>query len=592
MALSTVEAGIPLIPYPSPTTCNGRAPHDPLPRAALLAVLSCLLTVGKGGADIYPVLSALDISLGLKNARDYNWVNLSNTHTLPDLECINRLSAYIHAAYACFAFPHGASPRLAERGFLRSLDDAPSKTFLWRTATSSTKSFSRLPSDAEKEVLKSTTGAVALSGAAEELFGEAPVATVATIAEMAVTAMKSLILFVPLPSTVRVFAYLFANFGYAEATCPHCKDTILPAHTATACPLVTELNANAAIFTAKKLGSSPTVVHSLTHELAMQFTRPVIDAIVGLACAPVHGLSIDFTDPMYTQSNAVVKAAVYGHCSFAEASAILSERLDAATDLPSIEKIRGAMDSLKTSSEAAVNTATGTFLFIWAKISNVFSKRQDFTYKLEAAGKSKATSVSVVLVRPASEAEFYEMSHLFVMTIIALGLASATTVLKFMDDVVWGAVRMKEPFSVAHELFIGYLNLIDFDPTRALNMGNVFRRGGQDTLLSEARRNAAAFFRTCGANPQLKGATDEKAKIPRPDLKPNGKHDDSSKKPCPDFNGGRPCRTLKPDGTCVFAHKCNQFVSDKGPMGYCFGPHARCNGCAYADDKKLRSPAK
>ena len=538
MALSTVEAGIPLIPYPSPTTCNGRAPHDPLPRAALLAVLSCLLTGGKGGADIYPVLSALDISLGLKNARDYNWVNLSNTHIRPDIECIVRLSAYIHAAYACFAFPHGASPRLAERGFLRPLDDAPSKTFPWRTA------------------------------------------------------MKSLILFVPLPSTVRVFAYLFANFGYAEATCPHCKDTILPAHTATACPLVTELNANAAIFTAKKLGSSPTVVHSLTHELAMQFTRPVIDAIVGLACAPVHGLSIDFTDPMYTQSNAVVKAAVYGHCSFAEASAILSERLDAATDLPSIEKIRGAMDSLKTSSEAAVNTATGTFLFIWAKISNVFSKRQDFTYKLEAAGKSKATSVSVVLVRPASEAEFYEMSHLFVMTIIALGLASATTVLKFMDDVVWGAVRMKEPFSVAHELFIGYLNLIDFDPARALNMGNVFRRGGQDTLLSEARRNAAAFFRTCGANPQLKGATDEKAKNPRPDLKPNGKHDDSSKKPCPDFNGGRPCRTLKPDGTCVFAHKCNQFVSDKGPMGYCFGPHARCNGCAYADDKKLRSPAK
>ena len=535
MALSTVEAGIPLITYPYPTTCNGLAPHVPLPHAVLLAVLSCILTVGKGGAD-YPVLSALDISLGLENASDYNWLNLSNIHTRPDFECINRKLS----AYACFAFPHGAAPRMAERGFPRPMDDAPSKIFPWRTAT------------------------------------------------------KALVLFAPLPPTVRVFAYLFANLGYAEATiCPHCKDTILPAaHAATACPLVTELNANAAIFTAKRLGSSPTVVYSLTHELAMQFTRPVIDAIVGLACAPVHGLSIDFTDPTYTQSNAVVKAAVYGHCSFAEASAILSERLDAATDLPSIEKIRGAMDSLKTSSEAAVNTATGTFLFIWAKISNVFSKRQDFTYKLEAAGKSKATSVSVVLVRPASEAEFYEMSHLFVMTIIALGLASATTVLKFMDDVVWGAVRMKEPFSVAHELLIGYLNLIDFDPARALNMGNVFRRGGQDTLLSEARRNAAAFFRTCGANPQLKGATDEKNKSPRPDLKPNGKHDDSSKKPCPDFNGGRPCRTLKPDGTCVFAHKCNQFVSDKGPMGYCFGPHARCNGCNYADDKKLRSPAK
>jgi hypothetical protein len=38
------------------------------------------------------------------------------------------------------------------------------------------------------------------------------------------------------------------------------------------------------------------------------------------------------------------------------------------------------------------------------------------------------------------------------------------------------------------------------------HMGNVFRRGGQDTLLSEARRNAAAFFRAGGANLQLGGA--------------------------------------------------------------------------------------
>jgi hypothetical protein len=349
------------------------------------------------------------------------------------------------------------------------------------------------------------------------------------------------------------------------------------------------------IFATKKLGASPTVVHSMTHELAAQFTRPVIDAIVGLACAPVHGLSIDFTDPMYAPSSAVVKAAVYGHCSFAEASALLAERLDAAADMTAIEKIRGAMDSLKTSSEAAVNTATGTLMFIWAKISNVLAKRLDFTYKLEAAGKSKAASYSVVLARPETEAEFYEMCHLFVMTIVALGLASATIVHKFMDDVVFATVRMRESFGVAHELLVCYLHEIDFDPGRILHMGNVFRRGGQDTLLSEARRNAAVFFRTCVGTPQLDGAKnqgDRNSKNPKPDLKPNGKHDDSSKKPCADFNGGRPCRALKPDGTCVFAHKCNQFVSDKGPLGYCFGPHARCNGCTYADDKKLKSPAK
>ena len=392
-------------------------------------------------------------------------------------------------------------------------------------------------------------------------------------------AMYTFAVLAPLPVGIKVLAIAMSNFYTVDAVCPHCKDTILPAgHLAAACPLVVELTKNAEIFEKKKLGSSPTVAHSMTHELAMQFTRPVVDAIVGLACAPVQGVQIDFTDPMYNAASAVVKAAVYGHCSFAEASAILAERLDAAANIEAIEKIRGAMDSLKTAGETAVHSATGTFLFVWAKVSNVISKRADFTYKLEAAAKSKSAVHSVTLVRPETEAEFYEMTHLFIMTVIALGLASATIVIKFIDDVVFGTVRMREPFTVAHELVICYFREMDFDPARLLHMGNVFRRGGQDTLLSEARRNAAAFFRVGGGNLQPKGNNDDKLGNIKTvkTIKPNGKSDESSKKPCPDFNGGRPCKHLKPDGTCTLAHKCNQFVSDKGPGGYCMGPHARC----------------
>ena len=105
---------------------------------------------------------------------------------------------------------------------------------------------------------------------------------------------------------IPVFVFLLSYGVLVDATiCPHCKDTILPAaHVAAACPLVTELKANAVIFNTKKLGTSPTVIHSMTHELAMQFTRPVVDAIVGLACAPTQGTSIDFTDAAYTQANA------------------------------------------------------------------------------------------------------------------------------------------------------------------------------------------------------------------------------------------------------------------------------------------------
>ena len=48
MGLPTVDAGIPVTIYPSLNMCDGLAPHDLLPRAALLAVLPCFLTVGRG----------------------------------------------------------------------------------------------------------------------------------------------------------------------------------------------------------------------------------------------------------------------------------------------------------------------------------------------------------------------------------------------------------------------------------------------------------------------------------------------------------------------------------------------------------------
>ena len=373
-----------------------------------------------------------------------------------------------------------------------------------------------------------------------------------------------------------------------HAVCTHCKDTISPTHLDAACPLVVNIAANAQIFSAKTLGSAPTVTYSLTHELAAHFNRPVLDAIMGIACAPCQGAIVDLKATAYAAANAVVKAAMYGHCSFAEASAELAERLDAALQPLDVEKIRGAMESLRIGAESVVYSSSGALAFIWAKISNVQSKRDDPTFKLEV-GKAKTASHTATLVRPKTEGEFYEMIHYFIIVIVALGMASATIVMKFLDDVVYGALRMKEPWKVAHELLMVYFREIDIDPQRVMHMGNVFRRGGQDTLLSEARRNAAAFFRAGGANLQLEGATDtiKDTKV----IKPSGEGDEHSKRPCSDYNAGRPCKKLKPDGTCVFAHKCNQFVSDKGPNGYCFGDHLRPD-CKYDDAKRLKAPAK
>jgi len=390
-------------------------------------------------------------------------------------------------------------------------------------------------------------------------------------------------------SSTVMLSLLLHSLPVARAVCTHCKDTISPTHLDAACPLVVGIAANAQLFATKSLGASPTLTYSLTHEMAAHFTRPVVDAIMGIACAPCQGAQVDLKSAAYAQANAVVKAAVYGHASFAEASAELAERLDAATTQLDVDKIRGAMDSLKLGVESAIHTSSGALAFCWAKISNVLSKRTDPTFKLEM-GKAKAASHTATLVRPKNESEFYEMIHLFIMLIVALGMASYTIVGKFLDDVVYSVIRMRENWKVAHELLLLYIREIDLDPLRTMHMGNVFRRGGQDTLLSEARRNAAAFFRAGGGILQLEGANDTFKETKT--IKLNSGSDDLSKRPCADFNAGRPCKKLKADGTCVFAHACNQFVSDKGPNGYCFGDHARGAGCSYDDAKKLRAPAK
>ena len=345
--------------------------------------------------------------------------------------------------------------------------------------------------------------------------------------------------------------------------------------------------ANAAIFAESKLGSAPRMQHTLPPEIGLHFSRPMCEALVAVACSPRAGKDIDFDSETYSTSQAVVQAATYGHCSVAEAACELAKRLDGAETQLAADKIKGAMDSLKIAGEGVASTTQGVLAFIWAKVSNIAPKRAAGTVKIVTSSlKNRAAELSASLVRPTTESAFFEMIHLFQMVVIGLGLYTGVIVMRFVDDVVYLALRMGEKWQVAFELFSLYMREVDLDVTGVVNIANVFRRGGQDTLLSEARRNAVVFFRTLGGNPnttlKLLGTTGTIAH--------NGKCNDASTRPCVDFNNGRPCKRLSPDGTCQFAHKCNQYVSDKGPGGFCFAVHARCNGCTYDATKKLSKP--
>ena len=106
------------------------------------------------------------------------------------------------------------------------------------------------------------------------------------------------------PSSSAMLSLLLHSLPVARAVCTHCKDTIAPTHLDATCPLVVGIAANAQLFATKSLGGSPTLTYSLTHEMAAHFTRPVVDAIMGIACAPCQGAQVDLKSAAYAQAHA------------------------------------------------------------------------------------------------------------------------------------------------------------------------------------------------------------------------------------------------------------------------------------------------
>ena len=288
--------------------------------------------------------------------------------------------------------------------------------------------------------------------------------------------------------------FMYALDG-VYGVCPHCKDSIAGCTGGNDCPLFKEHTANTALFTTRVLGSAPRVTYSFPPELAAAFPRAVCEAVMGLACAPAPGAEIDLeNDAKYATCRAVVQAAAFHHCSVAEASTVLSARLEDATAEVDILKIRGSMDALKLVQDSVVEMTQRVHSFLWSKVSTVVMRRGSAAHRLSVSVKAKASELTVTLKRPATEFDFCDMLHYYQMVLVGLGLASYWVVSRFLDDVVWATRRMKESWKVAHELLVLYLAEVGRDPTSAITMGTVFRRGGQDTLMTEARRNAVVHF--------------------------------------------------------------------------------------------------
>ena len=86
----------------------------------------------------------------------------------------------------------------------------------------------------------------------------------------------------------------------------------------------------------------------------------------------------------------------------------LNKRLEAATTAVAVDKIKGAIDSLKMAGDCVASTTQGVMAFVWAKASNIVPKRVAGVVKIvTTSSKNRASELSATLTRPATELGFF-----------------------------------------------------------------------------------------------------------------------------------------------------------------------------------------
>ena len=149
---------------------------------------------------------------------------------------------------------------------------------------------------------------------------------------------------------------------------------------------------------------------------------------------------------------------------------------------------------------------------------------------------------------------------------------------------------------VAFECMILYLRMVEAHGS-TYNIATVVHTcGGIDAIRQEAQaiaydRYPPVFFRTLGGKPgNVKSALDGASVY---DGKIKGDNPTSTR-PCASWNLDKRhlAKHVDSDGKCRFKHgMCDQFVTDKGPGGFCGGSHKRLN-CDYDAAKKCSQAAK
>ena len=194
----------------------------------------------------------------------------------------------------------------------------------------------------------------------------------------------------------------------------------------------------------------------------------------------------------------------------------------------------------------------------------------------EGASSASAATVSVELKRPKSNDEFQYGLTVWQAILTATGLANAVTTGMFLAEIVHDVIISTSNWKVALEHFLLYVQKIDSGC--GWELANASAKGSHDSFMNKALKAAGVVSPLrppSQSNPKNKSQGNPPSDPDPPNSVPkkwNGEFNkDPGARPCAAFNSGQEHRpqNLTAAGACKFCHKCDQWVSNKGPGGRC-----------------------
>ena len=393
--------------------------------------------------------------------------------------------------------------------------------------------------------------------------------------------------------TIFVCGFLLADVG---AVCIHCRDQLEGCMGGDTCAFVASPAENAALVAtvgALAVGASLKIGSMLPRAYLAVLPRSVLDSLLTLTRRVLPGAPISLAGKSVA---ALLKVTRDGSAPHKDVLAELSTLIPGATAEEkdtirlAMEFVRNYKDIDKTSpsASAADGETVGVLRYLWALSGKIVQRgNSTATVSLERdAGASGSQRLSEKIHRPVSLEQFSDMLTTFAAICHALGVCNILLWTTFSRTVVFD-VMLTENYSwqFAHELLMAYFE--DIDASATLTFHSIITDGSTDRRRRLAEVTLKDHYPKAGIFRSGKGNGGGGPPGGDPsggETKPwNGKFSRSNSQCCKDWNAGKKCTRLHPNGTCQFNHKCDCWIVGHGKDAICGSCEHRRVDCDHPD---------